>query len=383
MQIHTVKDGESIYGIAADYGISPIKLAENNGLSTRVRLIPGEELLILMPTRMTTARRGDTLGGIAERFAVKECDLLGINPELMGRGGVYDGQPIAIRYGEPVWGLGIGNGYFYRGCTEEQLVRAIPYLNYVTIAAGVCRGGVVSQLFDADRAVSLTRAAGKLPMLRIYLEDAPTAEGWRELVGSAAILAKTHDYHGITLGGLSRFGEGVREAIFEAKRMLMECDLKLFVEGCIEGNLDYTDFADGAILTYDKLHKEKIPSFAEGDVEEYKRYSENHESMRAFIDLSPFAYGMGKYIPKTDAIEAIRRGRGEIRATADGDCSVGAVGRGHGERLYIWDSIGSTKKRLEAVSELCYLGLSFDIARVAVYELLMFRVMFSSGIGVV
>ncbi len=382
MQIHTVKEDESIYSVAADYGISPIKLAENNGLDTRARLMVGEELLILIPTRMTTARRGDTLHRIAERFSVRECDLLAINPELMGRGRLYDGQPIAIRYGEPLWGMGIGNGYFYRGCSEERLLRAMPYLSYVTVAAGVARGGAITLLFDTDGVVNLVRAAGKLPLLRIYIEDSISRDGWRELIGSAAIMAKTHDYHGITLCGISRFNDEAKELAFEAKKMLMECDLVLFVEGDIEGELDYADLADGAVLTYDKLHREEIPAFADGDGPEYKRYSENHESMRAFIDLSPFAYGMGKYIPKTDALEIVRRGRGEIRAVSDGDCSLGSVGRGHGERLYVWDSIESTKKRLEAVSELCYLGISFDIARVPIHELLMFRVMFSSGIGV-
>ncbi len=384
MQIHTVKDGESVSSIAADYGISPIKLAENNCLSNRARLVTGEELLILIPTRTTTARRGDSISDIASRFMVRECDLLALNPELMGRGRIYDCQPIVVKYGEPLWGMGIGNGYFYRGCTEEMLVRALPYLNYVTVAAGVCQGGVISFLFDAKGAVSLARAAGKLPILRIYLEDAPRGEGWREFIGSAALLAKAEDYHGIALGGLSRFGgEGLREAIFEARRVLMECDLTLFVEADVDGDVDYTDLADGAVLICDRLHKEELSSFEEGELGDYTRYADNHESTRAFVDLSPFAYTGGKYIPKADAMEIIRRGKGEIREAAEGDTRVGSVGEGRGEKLYLWESMQRTKKRLEAVSELCYLGISFDIARTPIYDLLMFRVMFSSGIGVV
>lgn len=383
MKIHTAKRGESIFDIAGEYGISPIKLSENNGLSTRERLIEGEELLILIPTRVTTARRGDSIGDIASRFMTRECDLLALNPELMGKGQLYDGQPIAVRYGEPLWGMGIGNGYFYRGCPEGLLVRALPYLNYLTVAAGICQGGVISFLFEGKRAVSLARAAGKLPLLRIYLEDIPARDGWRELISSAALLAKANDYHGITLAGLSHAGENIREAIFEARKLLMECDLVLFVEGDIESKLDYADLADGAILTSDVLHKEPLCRFEEGARVAYSHYADIHESTRAFIDISPFAYTGGKYIAKTSAIETVRRGRGEIRYVAEGDVIAGAVGKGRGERVYLWETMQKQKKLLEAVSELCYLGISFDIARTPIYELLMFRVMFSSGIGVI
>ena len=57
MQIHRVKEGESIYSIAREYGVHPSKIIENNGIRNPSRLTVGRELLILIPTRTYTARR--------------------------------------------------------------------------------------------------------------------------------------------------------------------------------------------------------------------------------------------------------------------------------------------------------------------------------------
>ena len=35
MQIHKVKKGETVYSIARDYGVSPTKIAEINGLQNK------------------------------------------------------------------------------------------------------------------------------------------------------------------------------------------------------------------------------------------------------------------------------------------------------------------------------------------------------------
>ncbi len=383
MQIHRVVRGETLRSVAADYGVSPIKLAENNGLSVKDRLIEGEELLILVPTRTANARRGEGLSDISKKFSVKEDMLLGINPELLGRGELYDGQPIAVKYGEQLFGMGIGNGYVYRGCTRERIVFALPYLSYLTVCSGVAKRGGIATLFDDGDAVALARAAGKLPIFRVWIGERSNEADWEKTAKSAAIYAKGRGFHGVSLGGLSRIPTSELPAhMLAAKKIMLEYDLALFAEADLSGNCEATDFADASVLTYDKLSYEYIPSIDEGERARLSSFAQLHDSLRAFVDLSPFALVGKKYITKPEARYAIARCKGEIRPGADGYYMLGTAGRGRGERLYIWEGLKNTYEKLKLVSELGYYGISFDVARAAVYDLLLFRVMFSPGIGV-
>ena len=49
MLIHIVEPGETAYGIAARYGVSPARLLADNGLSASDTLAVGQALLVLIP----------------------------------------------------------------------------------------------------------------------------------------------------------------------------------------------------------------------------------------------------------------------------------------------------------------------------------------------
>jgi lipoprotein NlpD len=62
---HEVKNGETLYGIARRYGVSPGDLTEQNGIASPDLLLPGT--LLTIPNRYTV-ERGDTLFSIARRY---------------------------------------------------------------------------------------------------------------------------------------------------------------------------------------------------------------------------------------------------------------------------------------------------------------------------
>ncbi|MFP4153616.1 MAG: LysM peptidoglycan-binding domain-containing protein [Alkalispirochaeta sp.] len=62
---HEVQDGETLYGIARRYGVSPGDLTEQNGIASPDLLLPGT--LLTIPNRYTV-ERGDTLYSIARRY---------------------------------------------------------------------------------------------------------------------------------------------------------------------------------------------------------------------------------------------------------------------------------------------------------------------------
>ena len=151
MQIHRVERGESIFGIARRYGISPAGIIESNGLENPDVLAVGQELLILNPRRVYTARAGDTVGGVSRRFNLKKEEIYAANPSLLFEDKLYDGQAIALGYGDARLGMAASNGYVFAGCNDEAIMRSMAYMTYMTISSVTIVAGVVKRLFDGRR----------------------------------------------------------------------------------------------------------------------------------------------------------------------------------------------------------------------------------------
>ena len=96
MQIHRVARGESVFGIARRYGVPAASIIEVNGLENPDALSVGQELLILTPRRVYTARSGDTVSGIARRFGMKKEELYAANPSLLYEDRLYEGQTLSL-----------------------------------------------------------------------------------------------------------------------------------------------------------------------------------------------------------------------------------------------------------------------------------------------
>ena len=298
MRIYVVNKGDTITSIARLAGIAPTRLAEDNGIGVKTRLFPGEEVLISEPTRQVYARRGDDLDCLTRRYGAKKDDLIAYNPELGIENTLYEGQYLTLKVGSARYGMGIGNGYYYSGCKREKFLSALPYTSYITVAAAVYDGEKISMLFNDAEIVKEAKKHGKLPLLRIYHSNASRGAD-SEFGKSAAMLAKSHGYTGVTLAGArSPDKNALRDMTAEIKRAFIECGLKLFIEDQLEFPSDLSDLADGVVLFYDKVGRASIPSFEEGEECLMRAYAEKEDSIRSFIDISPFAYSSGKYIPK-------------------------------------------------------------------------------------
>ncbi len=117
-RVHRVKSGESLWSISRRYGMTVSQLARMNHISTKATLQPGQRLQVAgsggsaaspsEPAQVRTAaadgkvkyrvRRGDTLSGIARRYAVTVRELQSWN-NMGGSTALRAGQSLTIHVG--------------------------------------------------------------------------------------------------------------------------------------------------------------------------------------------------------------------------------------------------------------------------------------------
>ncbi|MBR2344109.1 MAG: LysM peptidoglycan-binding domain-containing protein [Clostridia bacterium] len=377
MKIHSVRENESVYEIGAEYGVSPAIIAEANGIESGGRLTRGFRILLPEPTRTYSVRHGDTLASIAERFSESPEALIARNPALRGGDRLYQGQLLAIKYGGGGYGMCAANGYFYRGCSIERLRRFMPYISFLTVCSARLDRGRVGMLFDDGEVTALARKCGKLTILRVYIAEGeiPSRDKREEIISDIAIMAKSRGFSGITLAG-AEASEEFAELTVDMRKRCIECELSLLVECDAERNCRSADYADGAVVSYDKLGRDKIPSFEEGERGSLVAFAEKYDAPRSFVDLSAFGLSGGRYIPKEHILRARERGRGEVIFDPEALIERSSLGKGAPTLI---EAIDNTKAKLELVSELGFLGISFDIARAPIRELFLFQCMFGTG----
>lgn len=167
MDIHVVRAGETLNDIAQRYGVSPERLAQDNGLADPTRLVPGQTLVILYPRRVVTVQPGETLAGIAAREGVTLNQLLRNNYGLGGDVTVYPGQTIVIDYEQEKQGVLSTNGYVYPFVDRAVLRQALPYMTYLTMFTyGFTPEGELIEL-DDEELIRLAREYGVSPLMHL------------------------------------------------------------------------------------------------------------------------------------------------------------------------------------------------------------------------
>ena len=380
MHIHTVKAGDTIFKIARQYATSPMKIIENNELENPDRLTVGQKLLILTPTRTYTVRGSDTLQKIADRFGVKYETLLANNPYLSGSDRIYPGQLLAIKYDTPTYGMGVANGYYFKGTTPDRLSLAMPYLTYITVSSGKRDGDEIQTLFDDGEVISLAKQNVKMPLMRIYDGNTDFSDEYLENLVSHA---KERGYKGVMLAAYKAMREApseYAEFLMKLKKRLMENDMLLFCE--IDGNSDtrLPDVCDGYTIMYEKSCLDDIPTFDMGERRIMTGFAESSEPSKAYIDIPSFAYMGDEELTKSDAERLAYSAGREILYDEDRGVNYFHYNKyraGKRETVRVaYESLENIKAKLELAGELGFMGISFDIMRIPVEYLMMFETMF-------
>lgn len=369
MQIHTVKRGETVADIAREYGIEVGVLESCNGLMRGERPTVGEELLVLTPTRTYKARRGDTAERLSMRFGIRRGELFGMNPGLCH--GLSEGDTVILKYDERSHGMAASNAYMYSGCGTGELVAALPFATYVSVAEAAVSGEEIVNVFDGSEARRIITDGERIPLLRIY--DGGAGERYRDaefrrrmaerMVGEA----ERRGYKGITLGGsMLRDPEAAGEFTVELRGRMIGCDLILITELTDECAPSLSELADGSVFSC-------IDYGGEGERQATCDFACGGESSRTFLELPAFAEVGGGYITHAEARRLARRRRAEV--VCEGDICSFDGGRCGPVRYH---SLKNIKARLDMISELGFMGISFDIMRTPIADLLMYNALYKT-----
>ena len=133
MPIHVVKSGETIYSIAQLYDVSADRIVYDNELAAQQNLVPGQALLILMPSRVHIVREGQTVEQIAEEYSITVKNLYQNNPFLLNQTYLLEGQSLVISYeGDPLM-QGRISGYAYPFIEPYILREVLLYIDEILI----------------------------------------------------------------------------------------------------------------------------------------------------------------------------------------------------------------------------------------------------------
>jgi hypothetical protein len=166
--------------------------------------------------------------------------------------------------------------------------------------------------------------------------------------------------------------------IIELRRRLIGYDLILFTEATVERDQGYADYADGCILSYDKISLSDIPSFDKGERAAYTSYSELYESSKTFMDISSFAITDSGYVDYSEAIALAARLGAPIECDdTSGICRYSYNDKRGEPHSVKFESLKNLKAKLSLLGELGFMGISIDIMRCPIQHLMMYNALFS------
>ena len=130
--IHTVNAGETLYAIAARYGVDPNLLRVNNGVGQDGALAVGQTLVVQTVRTFHIVQPGQTLTAIAVHYGMTLRELYRNNYFLEGQERIEPGQFLVIEYDDERLREIVTNGYAYPEITRRALSATLPYMSYLS-----------------------------------------------------------------------------------------------------------------------------------------------------------------------------------------------------------------------------------------------------------
>ena len=219
--VHIVQRGETMFSIAARYGLSIDAIAHTNGIPDPRKIYVGQRLIIpgdrlgldLDSTLSYVVQAGDALPSIARRYQTTWQTLVRLN-NLLSPGAIYVGQVIQIpalstSANVPIStgmspGLAMGGGTLYVVRSDDTLFRiALRYDVSPWEIASVSRIGNPALIYQGRELLIPSSESGLLPEPFVFVEIQPLPP-----VQGATVIVAVHTTEPVELTG-SLFGRAV------------------------------------------------------------------------------------------------------------------------------------------------------------------------------
>ncbi len=151
MYLHTVKYGETLYSIAAEYGVPFELVAVNNGIYLPEKLPVGQSLLIVYPDIVHTVKNGETLYSVAAQYGTTVDEIYRLNLVLGGKPYIYQGQTLIISLKDKKRFEFMTGGYAYNFIERSLLDVSLPAMGaLMPFTYGFGLGGELIELNDGE-----------------------------------------------------------------------------------------------------------------------------------------------------------------------------------------------------------------------------------------
>ncbi len=167
MEIYVVRPGDTLFSVAASFGLSSSYLSALNQIPEDESLVVGQTIVIIYPEITHTVAPGESLSDIAELYGVTLNALFRNNINLGGRAEIFPGQTLVIsQRGSSDTPLSV-NGYAYPFISQELLSETLPYCTYLSpFTYGITGSGELVPLND-ETLLSFARGYGRGALMHL------------------------------------------------------------------------------------------------------------------------------------------------------------------------------------------------------------------------
>ena len=166
MIIHVVKQGDSIYQISREHGVSADAIIKANGLDNPEELVVGQAIVIPGNLSSYTVKHGQSLYSIAQNFEIPLSSLMEANSRITPNS-LQVGQTIIIPL-PPKKGKSIlVNGYAFPSIAPDILQNTLPHLTYLSVFSYQVKPDGSLKGIDDSGLIQASRAARVAPMMVI------------------------------------------------------------------------------------------------------------------------------------------------------------------------------------------------------------------------
>jgi spore germination protein len=164
--IHVVKQGDSIFRIAQQYGVSADAIISANGLKNPEQLVIGQAIVIPGDFSKFTVQPGQSMYSIAQSFGIPPQALAAANPQI-NPSRLQVGQSIVIPLPPQKTRSIYVNGFAFPSIAEDSLQSTLPYLSFLSVFSYQVRPDGSLKGLDDAALIQSSRTAGIAPMMVI------------------------------------------------------------------------------------------------------------------------------------------------------------------------------------------------------------------------